>query len=95
MASIYINWDERKVVNEKGLQKKIDERVQEYHTQSNFEDYVNERYCASDILNMIEEDGFDETMRELQGEWETDLRDEAERDIFADWISFDADEDWD
>lgn len=95
MASIYINWDEHKVVNAKGLEKKIDERVQDYRTQSSFEDYINEQYCASDILNMVEEDGFDETMRELQGEWETNIRDEAERDIFADWVSFDTDEDWD
>lgn len=95
MATIYINWNERKVTNEEGLQEKINERVQDDHTQSNFEDYIDERYCASDILNMIKEDGFDETMCELQGEWETDLRDDAEREIFEDWNSFNTDEDWD
>lgn len=95
MANIYVNWDEHKIVNEKGLQKKIDERVQHYHTQSNFEDYINERYYASDIINMTKEDGFDDTVRELQDEWEADIRNDAERDVFEDWISFDADEDWD
>ena len=95
MSTIYINWSEHKVTNEEGLQEKIDDLMQERDTQRNFEDYIDEQYCASSILDMINEDGWDNTMDRLREEWADDLRADAEREILMDWDSFNTDEDWD
>ena len=95
MAKVYVNWDEHQVISAKELKEKIDERVQDYRTQSNFEDFVDEKYYASEIFNMVEENGFDYVKSELQGEWEADIRADAEKNIFEDWVLFDTNEDWD
>ena len=60
--TIYVDWREQTIYTESELNEAKDDRIEEmYNDEQEFNDYLNENYCASDVFGMDDD--------ELKSEW--------------------------
>lgn len=96
MGKIYINWSDRTVRNAKQIEKEIDQKTKEFATESNFRDFLDENYTASDIFDMISASGLQDAETVLREDWAKDIRNDATDEVLIQYSPFEmVDDDWD
>lgn len=81
--TVYVNWEQKQVVGDKGAAKIIDKTTEElYADKTEKLHFVEEGYATLDIYQMLESKGGEKTMQYIDDDWRDECTNNA-TEIFA------------
>ncbi len=76
---LYVNWRKKEIITDEEFKQRIEDEIENYFDDYDFNKWLNNNYSATEIWNMSTEES-----DEVDNEFEDWCKEEAERNLLAD-----------